>query len=491
MWIPAVFAVYVVFLSIAVVNHEPWFDEAQAWLLARDASPFSLLSEYMRYEGSPALWHLVLMLPAKLHLPYFSLNLTAGLISAVSVYIFLHHSPFPPVVKVLYPFSFFAFYQYAVVARSYVLIPLLLFLTAMAYRNKSSHPYVFVFLLILLSNVSLHGAIIAIGIMGVHALDTLRKWSTLSSTSRIKHVYSVIAFGVMMLLLFLQLKPPADIITVAAFSKDLSHFFSGGLSIIYASISLNTVLNIKSDNMFFIFSKLLSRAAFFSSLLWFGFRKRLMIFLTPLIGLCLLFTMIYANAWHQGTVFYLWLFALWLSFEKEPKEALPPQKIMKGVMTSALVLVLAVQCYWAYSSFRFDYRYSYSASREAAKYIKENRLEGKRIFMSGFHTISILPYFSHNLFCNYNNGQSPCFWLWSGKNNVYSERYLDVGKYNPDIVILGIKNYSKEIATSQNTWVPEIPGYRFVRLFNGNLFWKDQPFEKDSFAFYERISKKQ
>jgi hypothetical protein len=65
-----VFALYAAALSITAYMHESWFDEGQAWLMARDLSPFQLWFHYIRYEGTPALWHTVLMIPAKLGFPW-------------------------------------------------------------------------------------------------------------------------------------------------------------------------------------------------------------------------------------------------------------------------------------------------------------------------------------------------------------------------------------------------------------------------------------
>ena len=40
--------------------HEPWFDEAQAWLIAKSASYKEIITVVPHYEGHPPLWHLLL-----------------------------------------------------------------------------------------------------------------------------------------------------------------------------------------------------------------------------------------------------------------------------------------------------------------------------------------------------------------------------------------------------------------------------------------------
>ena len=61
---------FIVLTVIIGKRHEPWADEAQAWLLARDASIKNLIVNNMRYEGSPVLWHLVLKFFIKIGFTY-------------------------------------------------------------------------------------------------------------------------------------------------------------------------------------------------------------------------------------------------------------------------------------------------------------------------------------------------------------------------------------------------------------------------------------
>jgi hypothetical protein len=107
----AIFALYAVLLAFAVAHHEPWMDEAQAWLLVKDASLVEIFTHYLRYEGSPGLWHLILAIPAKLGFPYFTINIISAVFSALAVWLFLRYSPFPLLVKILFQFSYFIFFS--------------------------------------------------------------------------------------------------------------------------------------------------------------------------------------------------------------------------------------------------------------------------------------------------------------------------------------------------------------------------------------------
>jgi hypothetical protein len=57
--------------------HEPWRDEAQAWLISRDLPILSIFRQ-MNYEGTPALWHIILVPFAKFGAPYIIENLISN-----------------------------------------------------------------------------------------------------------------------------------------------------------------------------------------------------------------------------------------------------------------------------------------------------------------------------------------------------------------------------------------------------------------------------
>lgn len=62
-WRIAVFVAYIAVVACVMAFHEPWFDEAQSWLIARDASFRDMLLVRPHYEGHPPLWWLMLSVP--------------------------------------------------------------------------------------------------------------------------------------------------------------------------------------------------------------------------------------------------------------------------------------------------------------------------------------------------------------------------------------------------------------------------------------------
>ena len=120
--------------------HEPWRDEAQTWLLARDL-PFWKLPAQMSYEGHPCLWHMLIWPLVHMGLPYRMQNILAFVIVSIAVFLFTYRARLPLLIKAAAVFSPMLTYYYPVIARNYCLIPLFLFLAALWYPARFEHPW--------------------------------------------------------------------------------------------------------------------------------------------------------------------------------------------------------------------------------------------------------------------------------------------------------------------------------------------------------------
>ena len=108
------FALTILFL---IPFHEMWGDELQAWLIGKNSNTFFELISNSRYEGSGALWHLMLYFLAKFFKPE-SMQYLHLMISTASVYLIMKHSPFTLTQKILLTFSYFIFFEYSLIARN-------------------------------------------------------------------------------------------------------------------------------------------------------------------------------------------------------------------------------------------------------------------------------------------------------------------------------------------------------------------------------------
>lgn len=135
-----IWAGYLLLNAILIYFHEPWRDEAQAWLIARDV-PLFQLPGFMHYEGHPCLWQLLLAPLAKAGVPYFSMYLLSLALMTAAVGLFLFAAPVSIGLKALVVFSPICVYYYPVIARNYCMIPILVFLSAYWFRERQSKPF--------------------------------------------------------------------------------------------------------------------------------------------------------------------------------------------------------------------------------------------------------------------------------------------------------------------------------------------------------------
>jgi hypothetical protein len=468
-----IFSSYVILLAITVYNHEPWMDEAQAWLLAKDVSVYELFTKYLRYEGSPGLWHLILMIPAKAGLPYFSINIISAFFSVVGVALFLRYAPMPLWVKVLFPFTYFTFFQYGVVARNYCLVPCLLFLAAICYHGRMKKPFQYIFVLCLLANISAHTFLIAASFVFLHFLEVVSKWKTLSSSLRTKQLAAFALFGAMVTAIVVMLLPPADHIFANLANSSSHKTLDVVLTMLGGSLVVDEFSKIKPLESW------LALLVFAVTIVWFTKRKVAFLYLLPLLLILTLFALKYRNYWHEGILFYLWLTVLWISFKNNKKDI----SRLPATMLSIIGVVFFIQVYWAVTSINYDWHAKYSASKSLANYIKANELQDKKIFVSGWKCVSVLPYFDRKIFYNYNEGSEKRFWWWS-KNNMTP---VGAGK----IVLNSVVYDQPDLVVFASHYIPRqkrirIAGYDVVGTFKGFLCWKTGVLEPESYLVFKK-----
>ncbi len=166
------FGLFVVLFFLVSAFHEPMYDEAQAWLIARDASWTELFFTIPHYEGHPPFWHLILAVFAKSGVPFeLGLRIPGALFCITSVWLIVFKSPFPKIVRCLLPFTYYIFFRYSVVVRPYCMTMLGFCLVAMAYKSRKEKPFYLMAALLLLCMSSAYGMAFAAGICIVWIIE--------------------------------------------------------------------------------------------------------------------------------------------------------------------------------------------------------------------------------------------------------------------------------------------------------------------------------
>ena len=429
----SIFIIYAVITLITAFFHEPWRDEAQAWLLARDLSPLAMIRE-MGYDGSPALWHFLLMPLAKAHLPYFSMQLLHWILALSAAGIFIYKSPFHPVFKTLFIFSYYPLYEYAIISRSYVLSILLLFTIALFFKDRLKKPWLFGFLVFLLMNTNTHNFMAGLALVLVFGISFYQERKKLPVFRTLIIPMLIMLAGIAAFVI--QLIPPAD-----SWKAGLANGFDWPW--IFNAIGDAFMPSYLSNPGMTLFFKHWTELAFFTIFLLaaitYLFRERIpsIFFMVSITGLFMIITFKHSGYLrHYGFILIYLVFSLWIGDYPEFKKAFRMKKIKEGlypglgVFTSwFLALCLASSVIYGLYSLITDINMKFSGASEMAKKIEQHEQVNGEIIAWNVHTITaIVPYLPEVKF-------------WDpGIQNYFSyihwdKNYLPSRKFSPDTIV--------------------------------------------------------
>jgi hypothetical protein len=366
-----VLAVFAVATLLVTLHHEPWRDEAETWLVARDL-PLADVLTWTRPAGTPFLWPALVLPFARSGAPYIAQSLLHWSLAVGAAALFVFFAPFALLTRILFLASFYPAYQYTAIARTYALGILLLFAVLALWPHRSRHPLLVGGLIALLPNANAHSAAPAVALMVLLLVERVR--------ARARDWRAWAALGLMLLglaLAALQLKTsghfvPPQVVSApywGAFSEALTGAWfpaiEHGASAVVAWTGLLLVLvalRHAPGALFFLISSL-SGLAFIFTVLWIGGYR------------------------HYGLILIAIVAALWLGH---------------GTLTNprtsrALALVvhvsLALSIAHTARFFHADLTRNFSGSREMANVLLQEELRALPIAAHPpTHAEAVLPY---------------------------------------------------------------------------------------------------
>lgn len=504
----AVLAVYMGLLAFIMSRHEPWFDEAQAWLMARDLSYSDLLFKWLRYEGHPPVWYLLLSVPAKLGVPYeWGLKSVEFVCASAAASVLLFKSPFPRPVRLLLPFTYYFFYQYGVISRCYSVMMLFLWLAAVCFPERNARPARFVAMLALLGGTMAYGMLISFGVAVAWFVEMLGGWRgrgfrpTITRMLADKRFRALLVLAAVNMLFVIILLPPAD---------QFAPLAAGHTGLVPA---LNSVLTAPAEAVFMdiptmadpagtslLWLEIIASAAIVAFFLLVMHRRRSLLYAALTLGLLFLFFLVsYYYIHHSGILLMAFIFLLWISARHELGRRPAPKwltglaghkKDLKPALVAAIAGVLAVQIGWSGFASVNDIRQPYDGGRQLAAFIKENGLEkhevsdgylqlakGAQSFLIPY--ISMQPYFDRNLFYNVNGG-NPGTSFAQHKAVAAGELRRIKSSPSPDFILS-----SSQDVTTYYRMIP-IEKYVKVAEFDYAYFWKTTYLTKSDYSVYIR-----
>lgn len=522
---------YSALLAVAIAFHEPWADEAQAWLMARDRGFWHLMLHSIRYEGSPGLWHSLLWVLVRMHVGYVGMRWISGLAALAGTYVLLRWSPFPLILKALLPFGFWLAYQDAVVARSYVLFAILAFPAAAILRGMSREDVPLrrgrliwlAILLGLLANLSVHGFIASIG-FAIVALALLRRKARAGMPVSKTAAATILCY--FWIFFFVTVFPPSDVNFPAGHNIQVSAqrvwaaFGSqtakaelqeeklegkqprpGELPMQESRVFQKTpgearwnkvarflgILTFPVSN-FRILALVACALAVVQALVFRGARGQVgWVGLLPWALMVAGFTWMYLAPRHVGMVWEALIASLWMTW---PAELSPRwyEKWLHGLTVAALVAVGLNQAQWTAHAVWEDIHQPYSGDEAMAQWLKTNEA-GKRIAGFGYHSVGVTGWFDGPLYFN----QPATYWIWSQQPRLNARAPFTLAA-RPDVIIFGGWSWSEHNADVSEDWIKpdlatlnsvplndayhvidyaEAHGYRETHRFCGHAFMRN------------------
>ena len=503
----AVWIAYMAVVAVGTFWHEPWADEAQAWLLARDQGFWHLMLHAIRYEGSPGLWHALLWGLVRLHVSYAGMHWISGALAAAGIYVFLRWSPFPLILRILLPFGFWLAYQDAVVARSYVLYALLAFSAAALVRGISQRsselpvrwPAIagLAVLLGLMANLSVHGFVASIG-FAIVAWVVMRRRAPTGNRSAL--AIPALVLGCFWIFALATTFPPRDVDFPAGTNVQHSiEKIEARFGDRQAKAAYQATATLQSDvrpgelvptlplethrtprqALRYRAARVLSLLTFpVSNFRWFALAVCALVVveaiafraapgelgcigLVPWALMVLVFTSTYLAPRHAGMLWETLLAALWLTWPAQSPAGGWKRWLQRAVV-AALVLVAADQAWWTAHAVWADIHGPYSGDLAMAKFLRAQR-PGKRIAGFYYHSVGVAAYFPQPIYFN----QPAAYWIWSRDQRVVQQAPATIATH-PDILVVGRWTANPRNGNLIDDWLPGDPDTRDAIPLNDN-----------------------
>ncbi len=477
-----VLSLFAAMLAMVGPRHEPWFDEGQAWLLGRDTTLWDLLAHRVRYEGSPGLWHAILWLLSHGGLPFSYLWTVSAAFACGGAWIILTRAPFPFFLRVGIIFSYFVAYQYAVVARSYALDLLLIPLIGACFASRLRRPVLYGVLLGLLANSNAYSFIIACAFAAEFLLARWRAGGWQRADFAGGALYLVLAAAAV-----LQAWPPSD----AAFASNADkapEIMRGAMLLAEAFVDrLDIGSTTAPGGTMFLLGFVASVLLLLPSLLLLLRARVALLAGLAFAGLLAFSILKFANAWHAGLLYLLWILALWIGWAALDSFS----TAQRGIVVASVSLIVAVNVLYGAAATLRDIREPYSAGPAAAQAIAA--VDGGGVAAAGFKTFAVQPWFPANAFANYQGGAAePAYYTWRAGETFKAFVTLDrwraiaAGRYTG--LLLSLDGMSDD-EIGQHVIAAREAGFCKAVQIPGGLIWKSYVRESDAMLLFTRCAR--
>jgi hypothetical protein len=376
-------ALFAVLLGLVTTRHEMWRDEVQAWLIARDSTSLPNLFHNMRYEGHPALWQLILFVPAHLSQNPVGIQVINYVFAVVEAWLILSARKVPWFIRILTAFSFFVFYQYGAVARNYMLAMLLLTAAARCLLEERQHRKLALVLLALAINT--HFFAIPIALLFALQMFFLARLRCRKDIGKLFRDFGSLMASALLLVTvavsYCTMRPPHDSYTphYGLEHHSLVYYFQASdsqvLQLFFPPIHFTAHLydwlapRPATTAAVSILLFLLLAAAFRTALARYGF-----LIASALEYLIIVVTLHKPTPYHFGMIFVVFILALLIDFYAPPNPD-AGRWLPKPVALAVFVAFLALQTWRSVKASEADWQFPFSGAEQTSSWLQHAGLD--------------------------------------------------------------------------------------------------------------------
>lgn len=393
---------FAVCYSLVLAVHEPGMDVLLSWHYTKNLSVAELLFQLPHEQFCPPLWNLILMLFVKCGAGPALISVIGLVFAALTAALILFRAPFPRLVRLLLPFTYFMFYQYGIAADNYHLVTLGFVTVSLTYKMRDERPGIYTMCLLLLGLSGTYGLVAALG------LALVRGWEIMKNRKAGKQMVCLLAFFAVAVCTVIIMIPHGKLPAMGN-GKDIM------VKILYLPFAiladafltntfyLNASLGAESVRGSFLAVSVLFGIIILSVIFCIGRKKKTAgAFFVPYI-LFVLFSMVMGiGRKHTGIAFLLVFFWLWITCAVPREETAGDlffvhirerdRRALKSASVFGLVIVFAINLYWTFSACMHDIRKEYEIGRREAEFLKEHKLDTRTIMSSSSCTYTLAPY---------------------------------------------------------------------------------------------------
>lgn len=393
---PYIFTLIFLIVSIILITrHEFWRDEVKAWLTGSASNSIAEFIKNMRdSQGHPYIWSFIFYLISHfINNNLEIMKIVSMAVSTTTTFLILKFAPFNKIFKIGIIFSYFLFYEYSIISRNYSFGILFIFVFCILFKNRYKNIILLSIVLFLIMQGSLYSFFISLALFAysIYVFSVER-----DEVKKIKRIYIFIALAIVIAgIVFEYWQLGSQATGFNTFSPNIFNFFKKSISLYVNALKITSIaivtaflplssfkINFWNSNLIVdflikyspVYICVVAILLFLIPLLFIK-RKVIILYVSGFLFIAFIPFFIYAGfTRHYGHFFIFLIVCLWLSeyFAGNKFIIFHNPNLNKKIFNIFLTIILSISFLNTINAFYHDYKYQFSAGKDASDYISKN-----------------------------------------------------------------------------------------------------------------------